>query len=598
MAGSDGEAYDEAEFKQIHDAAVSNFTSDPYRPLDFRSEDGERILTFRAVLVGLLCGALINASNIYLGLKTGWAMSANLFASLIGFALLKSPRNGLQCLPFMRGSFGPRENNIVQTVATSAGGMAAVFNSAIPAMYQLNLLSTPASDFHRLAALVAIGGYLGLFIGAPLRRFFIVHAARDLSLIFPTPSATAIAIRDMHEAADDDSSITQRKMRVLTQSLSFALVLRVVSQFAIGLFWDWHPFVWYMLWNPASTTARGLESWGWYFEWTPAFIGTGMLVGLPTACSFFAGSLLAWGVIGPFLVSKSLAFGELLPGSNLVSYYSMSADFTTADHASPRYWLIWPAVACMLAVSLTEIVCQWRLIWILSKSIWSWFKQWSTPSGSKRKEGSAISDDQVGLHIWLPGLIAIVTTACLLMNSMFGMPVRETMLAVSMSFLFTILTVHATGTTDITPLTGASAATQVALASETSNRGWAPPKVQLLSLLGGTLTALGASQASDLTADFRVGFLLRTPAQTQWLAQAIGTAFSCIVAPGIYILFNSAYSCIGDGNALQCPFPAPAASAWRAIATTALSPSDSIPRSSIVSSGLGVGRGYVISSQI
>lgn len=38
----------------------------------------------------------------------------------------------------------------------------------------------------------------------------------------------------------------------------------------------------------------GLESWGWFVEWSPAFIGTGMLVDLNVAVTFFVGSLLAW----------------------------------------------------------------------------------------------------------------------------------------------------------------------------------------------------------------------------------------------------------------------------------------------------------------
>jgi hypothetical protein len=37
-----------------------------------------------------------------------------------------------------------------------------------------------------------------------------------------------------------------------------------------------------------------VENWGWFIEFTPAFIGSGMLVGLNVAWSFFGGSVLAW----------------------------------------------------------------------------------------------------------------------------------------------------------------------------------------------------------------------------------------------------------------------------------------------------------------
>lgn len=39
-----------------------------------------------------------------------------------------------------------------------------------------------------------------------------------------------------------------------------------------------------------------------YFEWTTAFIGSGMLIGMNSACSMMGGAVLAWGVIGPVLV--------------------------------------------------------------------------------------------------------------------------------------------------------------------------------------------------------------------------------------------------------------------------------------------------------
>lgn len=61
--------------KDQHD----DFNLDPFKPFDDLPEEGSRILTFRALFVGLCCGALVNASNVYLGLKTGWTFTANLF---------------------------------------------------------------------------------------------------------------------------------------------------------------------------------------------------------------------------------------------------------------------------------------------------------------------------------------------------------------------------------------------------------------------------------------------------------------------------------------------------------------------------------------
>lgn len=71
IGGDGGEEDDEKEM-------VLDF-ADPFVPFDNLPEEPQRIVTIRAVFVGLCCGALVNASNVYLGLKTGWTFTANLF---------------------------------------------------------------------------------------------------------------------------------------------------------------------------------------------------------------------------------------------------------------------------------------------------------------------------------------------------------------------------------------------------------------------------------------------------------------------------------------------------------------------------------------
>lgn len=217
-------------------------TSDPFTPFDDLPDERHRIVTIRAILVGVVCGALVNASNIYLGLKTGWTFGASLFGCIIGFAVLKPLGRALpESFPILGGEFGPRENNIVQTAATAAGGLSSVFISGIPALYQLELLSTPKEDFARLITLTIVGGYFGFAFSTPLRKFFIIYVARELKLVFPTPSATAMTIRSMHMAATGEA-IAKLKMKALSIAFSGALLLRVVSQYATGILWDWHFF--------------------------------------------------------------------------------------------------------------------------------------------------------------------------------------------------------------------------------------------------------------------------------------------------------------------------------------------------------------------
>ena len=278
--------YDHAE--DIQD----DFAKDPFRPFD-DLPDETNLLTVRAITVGVLCGALINVSNLYLGLKSGFTASANIFGSIVGFTVLKSSAKYFPKLPLLGGNFGPRENNIVQTAATASGGLSWVFISAFPAMYQLDLLTNPRQDFWKVTLLTTVGAFLGLFFAVPLRSFFIIKAAKELNLLFPSSSATAITIKGMHTASDRGHSTAQSQMRLLAIAFAAALLVRVLSQYAIGIFWDWHIFAWLFVWAGHAGPTMALESWGWYIEWTPAFIGSGMLVGLNVALSFAFSSLLA-----------------------------------------------------------------------------------------------------------------------------------------------------------------------------------------------------------------------------------------------------------------------------------------------------------------
>jgi len=57
-----------------------SFAKNPFQPFDDLPDERRNALTFRAVALGILCGALVNASNIYMGLKSGWTFSGTIFS--------------------------------------------------------------------------------------------------------------------------------------------------------------------------------------------------------------------------------------------------------------------------------------------------------------------------------------------------------------------------------------------------------------------------------------------------------------------------------------------------------------------------------------
>ncbi|KAK2814262.1 hypothetical protein FQN49_008253 [Arthroderma sp. PD_2] len=519
------------------ESAHDSFAKDPFKPFstsDSPSAGEERILTFRALLVGVLCGALVNASNIYLGLRAGWTASANIFGSIIGFAVLKSWSSHFAPSSLLGGFFGPQENNIVQTAATAAGGLSSVFVSAFPAMYQLNLLDTPWRDFLWITILTAA-----------VRKFFIFQVARELNLVFPSSSATAITISSMH-LASGGSQLARRKMVALGFAFVFALMLRVISQYAPGVL-------------------------------------TGTF-------------LLAWR-------SREIYLPRISMGHSWANYYKPWACVWDASIGRyPRYWLLWPGVACMIAVGFTELACQWRVFWLTGLEIFKASRKIASRLRSKEHEYTHISEasqeaksdgttpGDIKQWMWLPGLIAVLVLTCVVSKLQYGIPIPASLLSLFLAFIFSFIAVQATGATDITPLTAISKASQLVLGATTRGPGWSLERSQQVNLLGGALSSIGANQACDLTGDFRVGFLLSTPPRTQYAAQAIGTFFAVFLAPAVFSVFASAYPCIlstddefhSKGNTtVPCPFTAPAASAWRAAAVAVTDPDFPVPKSSV-----------------
>ncbi|KAJ3494976.1 hypothetical protein NLG97_g3720 [Lecanicillium saksenae] len=502
-------------------AAGPSAALDPFTPFGDITNCDRRIITLRAAVVGILCGVLVNASNIYIGLRAGWTTSANVLGAIVSFAVLKRSSS----------SFGPHENNIAQTMATASGGMSNVFISGIPALYQLGLLTTPSKDFVRLVILTTIGGYFGLLSIVPLRSFFIQKASKELNLIFPSSFATATTIRSMHSAAGGEK-LARDKMKWTVVAFVAAMALRVASIFLPNILWNWHIFSWVArarISTAVTKFAIAAESWGWVLEWSPAMIGSGFLVDFSVAFSFFFGALFSWGLLGPYLVSVQLAFGE-------------SAN--TTDTTMP--------------VRYTEI-----------------------DQGGDEVAEKPVAKPEIEQWMWFPGLLVVVFVAIIVMHFQFSMPLLEAAVALILSLCMSLIAIQATGATDTTPINAISKVSQIALGSITRASGVSVEAAQRLNLVGASITNIGACQGCDLMGDFRVGFLLGTPAHLQYAAQLIGTLVASLVAPAIFLLFATAYPCIISGEASTCDFPAPTVAAWRAVAVVASTPNPSIPLSSM-----------------
>ncbi|TFK32332.1 oligopeptide transporter [Crucibulum laeve] len=562
-------------------------------PIDPNEPEETHQLTFRAVFVGCLLGAIVGASNIYLGLKTGFTFGPQLFGAIFGFAILKPlariiPESGLLGR-FLGGSFGPKENCTVQSAATASGGLGILFVSAVPAMYRLNLLSElPEKDIGKLIALTACAGFFGVFFVIPLRKYYIVHQ----KLTFPTPAATAYTIRSLH-SGKTGAIAARKKSLALLYSFIATFIYKVMTGYAPGIIYDWH--IGWTLFRLGFTSIISLENYGWFIEFTPAFFGAGMLSGLNSSWSFFGGSILAWGIISPSIVKNGLAFGtstsEEYP---LVSYFGLS--FADPERyitePSPRYWLLWPGVLIMLLYSFADVVLSLgplaRGLKKADLNPIAIFRNRNTLN--ENDEDQTPIEDRIPTSWWTIGLLCSTIMACAILATQFHMNVGEALLALILGFIFSFIGVQSTGHTDVNPVSTVAKASQLIFGGIAKGSGITEKPGQMLNLTAGFIAAGSAAQAADMTGDLKTGYLLRAKPKNQFIAQLCGSVVAVFLTSGLFILFTKASPCIlHPPESGECTYGAPSVSAWAAVAIAVTHPKLPIPPSSgYTAIGLGL----------
>src|SRR3984957_6422041 len=121
-------------------------------------------LTWRAVLMGSVLGAVLSLTNLYIGLKSGWGMGVAITACILSYAIWTTfVKIGLAKTPMTI-----LENNCMQSCASSAGySTGGTLISAFAAFFFLNGHSFPLPLTFAWVFFLAI---LGVTMAVPMKR--------------------------------------------------------------------------------------------------------------------------------------------------------------------------------------------------------------------------------------------------------------------------------------------------------------------------------------------------------------------------------------------------------------------------------------------
>lgn len=473
-------------------------------------------LTWRAVLMGSALGGILSLTNLYIGLKAGWAFGVAITACILSYALWTF----FHKIRLAKTPMTILENNCMQSTASSAGySTGGTLVSAFSAYIILNNQTMPVG---LMIAWVFFLALLGVTMAIPMKRQMI----NTEQLRFPTGVAAAETLKALHSRGSQG----MRSARALGIAGTAALISKfwtdglhlISSRLEVIQLSTWVGRLNDLIFTPAWQGRTVM------FSWEPMFIAAGAITGIKVCSSMLIGGVLCWMVYAPILQSQGVIDGQ-----------GFRAIVT---------WTLWPGTACMVTSGLLSFGLQWRSAARAFRSFGDMFK--------KRKTGGEDPLDRIETPAswFFVGQALGFIGLGYLGHATFGMPYWQTFLAVILSFALALVACRVTGETDTTPVGAMGKITQLTF-------GAVSPGNMNINLMSANVTAGAAGSSADLLTDLKSGYLLGANPRKQFIAQFAGVFVGSLVPVICFNILVPNSSVLGSDQ-----FPAPAALTWAAVA--------------------------------
>ena len=230
-------------------------------------------LTLRGIILGALLTVLFTAANVYLGLRIGLTFATSIPAAVISMAVLK----------FFHDST-IQENNIVQTIASSAGTLSAII-FVLPGLVMIGWWT--GFPYWLSVAIIGIGGILGVLYSVPLRRALVTGS--DLPYPEGRAAAEVLKVGAGVGGAEENRRglVTIIVSSLISAFYAFLATTGTVAAAATHAFRV----------GAGATAAAGSLSM--------ALFGVGHLVGIAVGIAILVGLLISWGVLVPLLTAQA-----------------------------------------------------------------------------------------------------------------------------------------------------------------------------------------------------------------------------------------------------------------------------------------------------
>ncbi|KAH9743421.1 putative metal-nicotianamine transporter YSL6 [Citrus sinensis] len=380
----------------------------------------------------------------------------------------------------------------------------------------------------------------------------------DYKLTYPSGTATAMLINSFH--TNTGAELAGKQVRCLGKYLS------------ISFFWSC--FKWFFSGVGNSCGFDNFPSFGltlfkntFYFDFSPTYVGCGLICPHIVNCSVLLGAIISWGFLWPFISQHA---GDWYP-----------ADLGSNDFKGLYGYKVFIAISLILGDGLYNLI---KIITITVKEMWN-----RSTKDSKLPFVNDIQDTETskllleqkkreivflkdGIPTWFAasGYVGLAAISTATIPTIFP-PLKWYLVLCSYLIAPALAFCNSYGT-GLTDWNLASTYGKIGLFIIASLVGTDGGVIAGLAACGVMMSIV--STAADLMQDFKTGYLTLSSAKSMFVSQLLGTAMGCVIAPLTFWMYWTAFD-IGSPDG---PYKAPYAVIFREMAILGIEGFSELPK--------------------
>jgi putative OPT family oligopeptide transporter len=440
--------------------------------------------TWRGIVPGILLGVAFGMANAYLGLRVGLTISTSIPIAVMTVAVYK----------LVRGSI--LEANISQTIGSASSSVASGVIFTIPALFLWNL----NPSLLQMTLLALAGGTLGVLFMIPLRRYLIEREHATL----PYPEGTACAA--VLTASQGGGSAARN---VFAGLVIGGLFKAVVGGFKVVV-------------DEISVRVPFLRKGEIGTEVSAALFGVGYILGPRVSAVMVGGGLLSSLVIIPIIATW---------GESRTTPLFPEITLTIAQMSAGQLWSRYVRYIGAGAVAAAGILTLIKSIPTMVES----FKVGTAQLRNRATDHALVPRTSLDL----PFSTTIVGAACVIgllaavpqaFGSLedFAHRLVAAILVAIFAFFFVTVSSRIVGLVGVTsnPTSGMTIAALLGTSAVFLAMGWTDTAGKMGALTVGTVVAIAASIAGDMSQDLKTGFILGATPRKQQIGELLGVLTS------------------------------------------------------------------------